>query len=109
MRSFIESVLLVIGAECRCCENVVISKFPPSNPQDADPTSEVDPLDADPLEAGLPGCRLPPEADPPEACHVTCDACCEANPPVNRMTDRCKNITLPQTLFAGDNKTAYIF
>ena len=22
-------------------------------------------------------------------------------PPVNRMTDRCKNITLPQTLFAG--------
>ena len=25
-------------------------------------------------------------------------------PPVNRMTDRCKNITLPQTLFAGGNK-----
>ena len=24
-------------------------------------------------------------------------------PPVNRMTDRCKNITLPQTLFAGGN------
>ena len=24
-------------------------------------------------------------------------------PPVNRMTDRCKNITLPQTSFAGDN------
>ena len=22
-------------------------------------------------------------------------------PPVNRMTDRCKNITLPQTSFAG--------
>ena len=22
-------------------------------------------------------------------------------PPVNRMTDRCKNITLPQTLFVG--------
>ena len=22
-------------------------------------------------------------------------------PPVNRITDRCKNITLPQTLFAG--------
>ena len=25
------------------------------------------------------------------------------NPPVNRMTDRCKNITLPQTSFAGGN------
>ena len=25
-------------------------------------------------------------------------------PPVNRMTNRCKNITLPQTLFAGGNK-----
>ena len=24
-------------------------------------------------------------------------------PPVNRMTDRCKNITLPQTSFAGSN------
>ena len=25
-------------------------------------------------------------------------------PPVNRMTDRCQNITLPQTSFAGGNK-----
>ena len=25
-------------------------------------------------------------------------------PPVNRMTDRCKNMTLPQTSFAGGNK-----
>ena len=24
-------------------------------------------------------------------------------PPVNRITDRCKNITLPQTSFAGGN------
>ena len=29
-------------------------------------------------------------------------ACTEANTPlVNRMTDKCKNITLPQTSFAG--------
>ena len=28
-------------------------------------------------------------------------ACTEAEPPVNRMTNRCKNITLPQTSFAG--------
>ena len=39
------------------------------------------------------------DVDPP--CHVTCDACWEANPPVNRMTHRCKNITFPQTSFAG--------
>ena len=59
------------------------------------------------------GCRLPPpdtdptwiqttpslDANPPG--HVTCDACWEVNPlpPVNRMTDRCKNITLPKNLF----------
>ena len=28
--------------------------------------------------------------------------------PVNRMTDRCKNITLPQTSFAGGNKATYL-
>ena len=28
-------------------------------------------------------------------------ACTEADPPVNRMTDDCENITLPQTSFAG--------
>ena len=29
---------------------------------------------------------------------------CPGIPPVNKMTDRCKNITLPQTSFAGGNK-----
>ena len=29
------------------------------------------------------------------------------HPPVNRMTNRCKNITLPQTSFAGGNKKAF--
>ena len=29
-------------------------------------------------------------------------------PPVNRMTDRCKNITLPQTSFTGGNYRVYI-
>ena len=29
--------------------------------------------------------------------------CTEADPPVNRMTERCKNITLPQTSFADGN------
>ena len=36
-------------------------------------------------------------------------ACTEADQsPVNRMTDRCKNITLPQTLFAGGKKSPWI-
>ena len=66
----------------------------------------------------LPGCRLlSPSHVTCDACweakspqcwssgHVTCDACWEANfPSVNRMTERCKNITLPQTLFRGGNK-----
>ena len=30
-------------------------------------------------------------------------------PPVNRMTDRCKNITLPQTSFGGGNTTGCQF
>ena len=29
------------------------------------------------------------------------------HPPVNRITNRCKNITLPQTSFAGGNKKAF--
>ena len=35
--------------------------------------------------------------------HVTCDACWEAKPlpPVDRITDTCENITLPQTSFVG--------
>ena len=34
-------------------------------------------------------------------------ACTEADPPVNKMTDRCKNITLPQTSFAGGNERLF--
>ena len=36
-------------------------------------------------------------------CHVTCDACWEANPPPGQ-TNTCENITLPQTSFAGGSK-----
>ena len=35
----------------------------------------------------------------PGGCHVT-----RTPPPVNRITDRCKNITFAQTTFAGGNK-----
>ena len=58
----------------------------------------------------LPGAD-PPRSRPPspseqtphcKACwDTTCNACWDATPLVNRMTDRCKNITLPQTSFAG--------
>ena len=46
----------------------------------------------------IPG-GAPPWQRPP--CHVTCDASWNRDPPVNRMTHRCKNITLPQTSFTG--------
>ena len=49
------------------------------------PCRGVSPAGGVSLEGGLPACT---EADPPP-------------PPVNRMTNRCKNITLPQTSFAG--------
>ena len=69
----------------------------------AQPTLDADPfLDADTpwmqiarmqtlwVQTPL-GCRPHPlDADPPNA-----------DPPVDRMTDRCKNINLPQTSFAG--------
>ena len=31
------------------------------------------------------------------------------NPPVNRMTNRCKNITLPQTSFVGDKNGSMFY
>ena len=48
-----------------------------------------------PPGAGTPGTRHPPGPGTPQD---------QTPPPVNRMTDRCKNITLPQTSFAGGNK-----
>ena len=54
----------------------------------------------DPLNP--PGCRPFVEADPLDAGHVTCDACWE-DTPMDTMTDTCKNITFPQTLFASGN------
>ena len=46
----------------------------------------------------------PPPCMPPCHAHLhhACPPChAHTPPPVNRMTDRCKNITLPQTSFAG--------
>ena len=61
--------------------------FPAPEPLDTSPCRQTH-LDADP---------------PPDAGHVTCAACWEATP-VNRMTHRCKNITLSQTSSADGNQ-----
>ena len=47
---------------------------------------------------------LQPCTPPPATTHTHPLATTHA-PPVNRMTNRCKNITLPQTSFAGGNNT----
>ena len=62
------------------------------------------------MSAHPPGCRPPLDSDPLEAEPpglVTWDACWEATPFVNGMIHRCKNITLPQTSYAGGNKKAF--
>ena len=53
-------------------------------------------------DADLPRRQTPPGGRPPPS-HVACDACWETYVPLNRMTHRCKNITLPRTSFAGGN------
>ena len=93
------------------CSSGVCSTPPSPPPPDAesrrqspgaDPPGVRHPLDADhqiqtPLDADTPGCRPPLDADP-----WSCDLWCMLGPPpVNRMTDTCENITLPQTSFAG--------
>ena len=86
----------------------------PNPPMDADPLwmqtpsgcSRCRPLGCRPPRCRSPRCR-PPDADPtrcrpsPQSCDPLMMACWEVNPTVNRMTHRCKNITLLQTLFAG--------
>ena len=72
--------------------------MPPGNicPQPCMPTGNV------PQTPGhTPQPCTSPRAHPPNPLGTPPGHAC---PPVNRMTDRCKNITLPQTSFAGDNK-----
>ena len=51
------------------------------------------------------GVYLPGTVYLPEGVYLPRGCTCAGTHPVNRMTDRCKNITLPQTSFAGGNKT----
>ena len=63
------------------------------------PPPYAEPLDTNP-HMQIPFIQTPRMQTPS---HVTCDVCWEANPPLDRMTDTCKNITLPQISFAGGN------
>ena len=54
---------------------------------------------APPPAMHTPQARTPPEHTNKPPPHTP--------PPVNRMTNRCKNITLPQTSFAGGNNECY--
>ena len=67
---------------------------------------------APPWEQTPPEKQTPWEQTPCKACWDTtchecwdstppCNACWDSTPPVKRMTNRCKNITLPQTSFVG--------
>ena len=49
------------------------------------------------------GCTCPWEV-PVRGVYLPRGCTCPGTPPVNRKTDKCKNITLSQTSFAGGNK-----
>ena len=62
------------------------------------------PLMQNPSPMQTPGCRLPAGCRPPG--HVTCDACWEANPLVDRRNDtRLWKHYIPATTVAGGNET----
>ena len=76
--------------------------LPDRDPHVQRPSWTETPLDRDSLDRD-PSRQRPPWTETPS--HATCDACWDRDPPVNRMTHRCKNITLPQTSFVdGNNK-----
>ena len=62
-----------------------------------------------------PCCKASWDSTPPAARHAGIPPAMHAGipapspPPVNRMTNRCKNITLPQTSFAGGKDEAFYF
>ena len=74
---------------------------PPGTPWDqATPLDQSPPPGADPPRTRHPGSRPPPEADPPRADPPGPGTPPGVDPPthpsVDRITDTCENITLPQ-------------
>ena len=76
------------------------SGSPPGTPPDHTHTPRSDPPGAAPWDQAPPWSRHPLGPDPPGSRHPRPRP---GTPPVNRMTNRCKNITLRQTSFAGGN------
>ena len=73
----------------------------------APPQPCVPPTTTHPLQPCIPPATMHAPATmhtPQQPCMPPCNHAC---PPVNRMTNRCKNITLPQTSFAGGNNTIH--
>ena len=99
---------------------VAVQGSPPGTPREADPPGSrplgpgnppADPNRAEPQEQTPPArhAEIPPAmhagiAPPCKACwDTTYNACWDSTLTRNRMTHRCKNITLPRTSFAGGN------
>ena len=80
---------------------------PPSPGQSPPPGQSLpfnrEPPGQRPLEQRRPPDRAPPGQSPPWT-ETPPDRDPQTDTPLNRMTHGCKNITLPQTSFAGGNK-----
>ena len=73
-----------------------LDQAPPDQaPPDQAPQDQASPWDRHP--PGTPRANTPLEQTPPGSRHPPGPG----TPPVNRMTNRCKNITFPQISFAG--------
>ena len=79
---------------------------PPGTPtRSRHPPQSRHPPDQTPPWDHTPQCHTSPRVNTPGTTHTTNQTPpWSRHPPVNRMTDRCKNITLPQTSFAGGNQ-----
>ena len=84
----------------------VLARYPPGRyphwqvpPRQVPPPGRYTPLGRSP-PAGTP----PGQVHPPRQVHPPW----QVHPPVNRMTNWCKNITLPQTSFAGGKKYIWV-
>ena len=78
---------------------------PPGTPPTRHRPGTRHPPDQAPPGPGTPRTRHPPDqATPPGPGILPGPGTHNPNPSVNRMTNRCKNITLPQTSLAGGNQ-----
>ena len=84
------------------CNNITVTRMHSSRMHTACSSSRPGGLyQAPPRDQAPPGADPPDQAPPREQTPLPRDQA--TPPPVNRMTDRCKNITFPHTSFAGGN------